>query len=50
MERRELRECHRQSVKTITKQGDIVLVHNEAHSRGLWKIAKVERLLEGADG
>ena len=32
------------------KQGDIVLVHNEKHLRGLWKIAKIERLLEGADG
>ena len=49
----QLRECHRQGVKGNSqslKQGDIVLVHNEAHPRGLWKIAKIERLLEGADG
>ena len=49
----QLRECHQQSVKgkpQPLKQGDIVLVHNEKHPRGLWKIAKIERLLEGADG
>ena len=27
-----------------------MLVHNEKHPRGLWKIAKIKRLLEGADG
>ena len=49
----QLRECHRQNVKgkpQPLKQGDIVLVHNEKHLRGFWKIAKIERLLEGADG
>ena len=24
------------------KQGDIILVHNEADPRGLWKIAKID--------
>ena len=48
-----LRECHQKGVKGNSqslKQGDIVLVHNEAHPRGLWKIAKIERLLERVVG
>ena len=50
----QLRECHRYSmgVKSLTpqhglSQGDIVLVHNEKHPRGFWKLARIERLLEG---
>jgi len=28
-------------------QSDIVLVHNHKHLRGFWKLARIERLLEG---
>jgi len=49
----QLRDCHRQTVKGKTqplKPGDIVVVHSEKCLRGLWKLAKIERLLEGVDG
>ena len=49
----QLRECHRQGVKCKPqrlKQGEIVQLHNEKCIRGLWKLAKIERLLKGADG
>ena len=42
----ELRESHRHPGQT----GDIVIVHDEAHPRGLWKLGKDEKLITGADG
>jgi len=50
----QLRDCHRQNVKNkpdpSLKEGDIVIVHSDRQVRGLWKLGKIERLLEGADG
>ena len=53
----ELRESHRHSKHppkesncgTITV-GDVVLVHKDNRPRGLWKLAKMESLIQGADG
>ena len=51
----ELRESHRHPglargvVRKITI-GDIVIIHDNAHPRGLWKLGKVEKLITGADG
>ena len=52
----QLGECHRYSMgaKSLMpqhglSQGDIVLVHNEKHPQGFWKLARIERLLEGPD-
>ena len=30
--------------------GDIVIVHDDQHPRGLWKLGRIEKLLPGADG
>ena len=51
----ELREahCHFQTPKGVASPiavGDIVIVHDENHPRGLWKLGKVEELMPGADG
>ena len=50
----ELRETHRQrSVRGTSapvKPGDVVLVHNQDHPRGFWKVAQVEKLITGRDG
>lgn len=40
-----MRESHRRIAVA-----DIVIVHNDAHPRGLWKLGKVENLITGADG
>ena len=51
----QLRECHRYSMGARSmpqhglKQGDVVLVHNDKHLRGFWKLTRIERLLEGPD-
>ena len=50
----QLRDCHRKNVKNkphpLLKKGDIIIVHDDKQVRGLWKLAKIERLLKGADG
>lgn len=49
----ELRESHRFN-KTdgsgTVGLGDIVVVHDESRPRGLWRLARVEKLITGADG
>ena len=51
----ELRNSHRQ--QPIAKQrsppvevGEIVVVHDQDHPRGLWKMARVEKTITGRDG
>ena len=51
----ELRESHRHSQRQGGRAnhisvGDIVIVHDENHPRGLRKLGKIEGLLPGADG
>ena len=51
----ELRDAHRSSSKGHTGDrspnvGDIVVVHDDNHPRLMWKLGKVEGLLEGHDG
>lgn len=50
----ELRDAHRHSAKDTVPEpvavGDIVVVHDEDLPRGLWKLARVEGLVTGADG
>ena len=51
----ELRDAHRSSSKAYTGDrspnvGDIVVVHDDNHPRLMWKLGKVEGLLEGHDG
>ena len=49
----ELRESHRHQHSTKSLYpidvGDIVVVHDQDHPRGFWKLAKVEKLLIGKD-
>ena len=50
----QLRECHRYGMSANLaqqglNQGDVVLVHDEKPFRGFWKLAKIEKLLEGPD-
>jgi hypothetical protein len=48
----ELREAHRYSQvpkSSVDPIGDIVIIHDENQSRGLWKLGKIE-LIQGADG
>ena len=51
----ELREAHRYSqvpkgsVDPITV-GDIVIIHDENQPRGLWRLGKIEELIQGTDG
>ena len=51
----ELRESHRHPgpAKGVVRKiatGDIVIIHDDAHPRGLWKLGKVEKLITGSDG
>ena len=51
----ELRDAHRSSSKGHTGDmspnvGDIVVVHDDNHPRLMWKLGKVEGLLESHDG
>ena len=50
----ELRESHRCRLTNkeapSVKTGDVVLIHDEDKPRGLWRLARVQRLLAGRDG
>ena len=50
----DLRDAHRQQkiggTSAPVQIGDIVLVHDQDHPRGFWKMARVERLITGRDG
>ena len=50
----ELRDAHRQwhptNTLATTKIGDVVLLHDQDHPRGFWKMAKVQKILSGRDG
>ena len=49
----ELRNSHRAKKdkgRGTIVAGDIVVVHDESQSRALWRLGKVERLINGADG
>lgn len=50
----ELRESHRDRNSETTNQepvkiGDIVIVHDEGRSRGLWRVGRIECLIQGKD-
>ena len=42
--------CHLQTTKGGAVVGDIVIVHDNKHPHGLWKLGSTEKLLPGADG
>ena len=46
-----LRDAHRQKCSSntspVVKVGDVVLVHNQDHPQGFWKMAQVQKLLTG---
>lgn len=50
----ELRESHRHLATTGTvsnvKIGEVVVVHDENHPRGFWRLGQVDRLITGKDG
>ena len=50
----ELRDSHRHTGKTSNATpvgvGDVVLVHDEGHPRGFWKLARIKSLVIGKDG
>lgn len=50
----ELRESHRtsrgNSSGSPVAKGDIVLVHDERHPRGFWKLARITETIAGKDG
>ena len=51
----ELREAHRHAAvnqvdKSVVATGDVVVVHDEALPRGLWRLARVQELITGQDG
>ena len=51
----ELRESHRYSAKKTlccpsVAKGDVVIVHDDALPRGLWKLGRVQEVLTGRDG
>ena len=50
----ELREFHRAREEKgsvyIIKEGDVVTVYDEGHPRGLWRLGKIESLVQGSDG
>ena len=51
----ELREAHRNAKRLkgqdrLIAVGDMVVLYDEKHPRGFWRIGKVERLISGVDG
>ena len=50
----QLRNLHRHSARnaasTLVNVGDMLVVHDEDLSRGLWKLARVESLVTETDG
>ena len=51
----ELRESHRYSAKRTpsypsVNEGDVVVVHDDALPRGLWKLGRIQEVLTGRDG
>lgn len=50
----QLREyhCYDKGTNSLEKiySGNIVLEHDEHHPQGFWKLARVEKLIEGSDG
>ena len=50
----ELRNSHRNATQKGTNRvvatGDVVIVHDENHPSGKWRIGKVESLVTGSDG
>ena len=49
-----LREHHRMKLTRgeahTPKVGEVVTVYNEGHPRGLWRLGKIEKLVQGVDG
>jgi len=50
----ELREFHRIRIKSGTvhtvERGEVVTAYDEGHPRGLWRLGRVEDLIQGSDG
>ena len=50
----ELREFHRtqpnKGIDRSPEKGEIVSIYDEDHPRGVWRIGRVDELIEGADG
>ena len=51
----ELREFHRSSriskgLRDVVEDGQIVTVYDEGQPRGLWRVGRIEQVIEGADG
>ena len=51
----ELRESHRYSAKkapahSSVSKGDVVIVHDDTLPRGLWKLGRIQEVLNGRDG
>ena len=49
-----LRDCHRYSKGTVVKKelhpGDVVVMYDDSHHRGFWRLARVQKLMTGVDG
>ena len=50
----ELREFHRtrleKGLEYTIEKGEVVIVYDEGHPRGMWRLGRIENLIEGADG
>ena len=50
----ELREFHRtrleKGLEYTIEKGEVVIVYDEGHPRGMWRLVRIENLIEGADG